>query len=50
MIAVKTNTPILPVAFYGGELIWDNLHRLIRTPFHIRVGDIFTIDPQTSPE
>jgi len=48
MIAVKTNTPILPVAFYGGELIWDNLHRLIRTPFHIRVGDIFTIDPQTS--
>lgn len=47
MIALKTNTPILPVAFYGGELIWDNLHRLIRTPFHIKVGDIFTIDPMT---
>jgi 1-acyl-sn-glycerol-3-phosphate acyltransferase len=48
MIAVKTNTPILPVAFYGGELIWDNIHRLVRTPFHIRVGKIFTIDPALS--
>ncbi len=48
MIAVKTNTPILPVAFYGGELIWDNIHRLVRTPFHIRVGKIFTIDPELS--
>jgi 1-acyl-sn-glycerol-3-phosphate acyltransferase len=48
MIAVKTNTPILPVAFYGGELIWDNIHRLIRTPFHIRVGKIFTLDPELS--
>ncbi len=48
MIAVKTNTPIIPVAFYGGELIWDNIHRLVRTPFHIRVGKIFTIDPALS--
>jgi 1-acyl-sn-glycerol-3-phosphate acyltransferase len=48
MIAVKTNTPILPVAFYGGELIWDNIHRLVRTPFHIRVGKIFTLDPELS--
>jgi 1-acyl-sn-glycerol-3-phosphate acyltransferase len=46
MIAVKTNTPILPVAFYGGELIWDNIHRLVRTPFHIRVGKVFTLDPE----
>jgi len=48
MIAVKTNTPVLPVAFYGGELIWDNIHRLVRTPFHIRVGKIFTLDPELS--
>ena len=33
MIAVKTNTPIIPVAFYGGELIWDNIHRLVQDPF-----------------
>lgn len=45
IIAVKSKTPILPIAFYGGELIWDNLHRLIRTPFHIRVGKSFTISP-----
>ena len=48
LIAVKTNTPIMPIAFYGGEVIWDNLHKLIRTPFHIRVGLPFTIDPNIS--
>ena len=48
LIAVKTNTPVLPVAFFGGELIWDNIHRLVRTPFHIRVGKMFTIDPEMS--
>lgn len=45
MIALKTSTPIMPIAFYGGEVIWDNLHRLVRTPFHIRVGQSFKIDP-----
>ncbi len=46
IIAAKTKTPILPIAFYGGEVIWDNLHHLIRTPFHIRVGKAFTISPE----
>ncbi|MBA4420400.1 MAG: 1-acyl-sn-glycerol-3-phosphate acyltransferase [Anaerolinea sp.] len=45
MLAQKANVPIQPVAIYGGEVIWDNLNRLVRTPFHIRVGNIFNIDP-----
>jgi len=43
ILAQKMNVPILPVAIYGGERIWDNLHRLARTPFHIRVGDLIQI-------
>lgn len=44
MLAQKANVPIQPMAIYGGEVIWDNLHRLVRTPFHIRVGNIFGLD------
>jgi 1-acyl-sn-glycerol-3-phosphate acyltransferase len=43
LLAEMTKAPILPVVFYGGELIWDNLHHLARTDFHIRVGDIYQL-------
>ena len=45
MLGQKAKAPIQPMAIFGGEVIWDNLHRLVRTPFHIRVGSIFTLDP-----
>jgi 1-acyl-sn-glycerol-3-phosphate acyltransferase len=44
LLASMTKAPIMPLAFYGGELIWDNLHRLTRTDFHIRVGGIYELD------
>jgi 1-acyl-sn-glycerol-3-phosphate acyltransferase len=44
-IALKSGAPILPLAFYGGEKLKENLKRLRRTPFHVAVGEPFTIDP-----
>lgn len=44
LLASMTQAPILPVAFYGGELIWDNLHHLTRTDFTIRVGNVLEMN------
>lgn len=38
-IALKSGAPILPLAFYGGEALKENLKRLRRTPFRIVVGE-----------
>jgi 1-acyl-sn-glycerol-3-phosphate acyltransferase len=38
LLASMTHAPILPMAFYGGEFFWDNIHHISRTDFHIRVG------------
>lgn len=43
MLAVRSNTPILPLAHWGGENFTPNLKRLRRTDFHIRVGRPFRI-------
>jgi 1-acyl-sn-glycerol-3-phosphate acyltransferase len=43
-IALKTNAPILPVAYIGGEHFWSNLRRLRRTEFTIRVGRPFYLE------
>jgi 1-acyl-sn-glycerol-3-phosphate acyltransferase len=43
LLAAMTKTPILPLAFYGGEVVWDNMFRLARTDFHIRVGEVYTL-------
>jgi 1-acyl-sn-glycerol-3-phosphate acyltransferase len=42
-LAIKSGAPILPVAYFGGELFWKNLRGLNRTPFTIRVGRPFTL-------
>jgi len=44
-IAQHSHAPILPVAYYGGEKIWNNLRRLQRTDFRISVGQPFTLRP-----
>jgi 1-acyl-sn-glycerol-3-phosphate acyltransferase len=41
MLALRSNAPILPVVYFGGERIHNNLNRLKRTDFHIRVGKLF---------
>jgi 1-acyl-sn-glycerol-3-phosphate acyltransferase len=45
-IALKSGAPLLPVVFYGGEAIAENVRRLRRTPFHIVVGAPLRIDLQ----
>ncbi len=44
-LALRSGAPLLPVAYYGGELFWRNLPRLRRTDFHIVVGQPFYLDP-----
>lgn len=44
ILALRSRAPILPLAYYGGEQIRDNLVRLRRTDFHIAVGRPFTIE------
>ena len=43
-LALRSRAPILPMAYYGGELFRGNLSRLRRTDFHIAVGLPFTIE------
>jgi 1-acyl-sn-glycerol-3-phosphate acyltransferase len=43
MIAHLSDAPIIPLVFYGGEKILDNLKRVKRTDFNIRVGNIFKL-------
>lgn len=43
-LALQSNAPLLPVAYYGGEMFNKNIRRLRRTDFHIRVGQPFGID------
>lgn len=39
MLALRSSAPLLPVAHWGGEKFLENLTRLRRTDFHIRVGE-----------
>lgn len=42
-LAYHSRAPILPLVYYGGERLSDNLKGLRRTDFHIRVGKMFTL-------
>ena len=44
MFALRTGAPIIPVAHWGGEKVGQNIRKLKRTDFHIRVGEPFTVD------
>lgn len=43
-LAIKSQAPILPIAFYGAEQYWQDLRSLNKIPFRIRVGRPFLID------
>jgi 1-acyl-sn-glycerol-3-phosphate acyltransferase len=45
LFALHSGAPIVPIAHWGGEKIGQNLKRLKRTDFHIRVGKPFTVSP-----
>lgn len=44
LLALHSGVPLLPVVFYGAENYSDNLRRLKRTDFHLRVGVPFHLD------
>jgi 1-acyl-sn-glycerol-3-phosphate acyltransferase len=44
IVAQHGLTPILPVVFFGGERLRENLNRFKRTNFSIRVGKVFTLE------
>ncbi len=43
ILAYHSRVPILPVVYYGGESLSENLKGLKRTDFHIRVGKMFSL-------
>jgi 1-acyl-sn-glycerol-3-phosphate acyltransferase len=43
MLALLSGAPLLPVVYYGGEILSQNLTHLQRTEFHIVVGNHFYI-------
>lgn len=48
MLAQKAGAPVWPLAHWGGEDFWTNLKSCKRTPFHLRVGRPFVIEPEGS--
>ena len=44
VLALRSMAPVLPIAHWGGEKLRENLRRLRRTDFHIRVGRAFRLD------
>ncbi len=48
-LALKSGAPLLPLVYYGGERYPENLKRLRRTDFHLRVGPPFRLLSVGSP-
>ncbi len=44
LIALRSGAPVLPLAYWGGERLGNNLTHLRRTNFHILVGHPFHVD------
>lgn len=44
MLALKSDAPLLPIAYYGGENFRDNLRKLRRTTVHVNIGYPFHLD------
>jgi 1-acyl-sn-glycerol-3-phosphate acyltransferase len=44
ILALRSEVPILPMAYYGGEDFWRNIARFRRTDFHVAVGQPFHLN------
>jgi 1-acyl-sn-glycerol-3-phosphate acyltransferase len=44
-LALRSGSPILPLAFLGYESLWRNLKRLRRMDFHVAVGRASRVRP-----
>ncbi len=49
LLALHSGAPLVPVAYFGAEQYKENLRRLKRTDFHLRVGKPFHLDPHGEP-
>jgi 1-acyl-sn-glycerol-3-phosphate acyltransferase len=45
-LALRSGAPILPMVYYGNEAFYQNMRRLRRTDFRIRVGAQFRVEFQ----
>jgi len=43
LLALRSAAPVMPVVYYGGESVNENLKRLRRTDFHVVVGRPFYV-------
>jgi 1-acyl-sn-glycerol-3-phosphate acyltransferase len=48
-LALEAKVPILPVAHYGGENVWNNMRHFRRTPFCFKAGRPFRIICEEMP-
>ncbi len=48
-LALSTDTPILPIAHYGGQHVWKNMKKFKRTPFIFKAGHPFKIQLDGRP-
>jgi len=48
MLAQKAGVPVYPMAHWGAENFWSNLKSFKRSPFHLRVGAPYMIEPAGS--
>jgi 1-acyl-sn-glycerol-3-phosphate acyltransferase len=44
LLALHSHAPLLPVGYYGAENYTENLRKLKRTDFHLRVGKLFHLE------
>lgn len=44
-MALRSGAPLLPVAYYGGERLKENMRKLQRTDFYLSVGRPFRLEP-----
>lgn len=43
VLAIRSGAPVIPIAHWGGENYRNNLKRLRRTDFHVRIGRPFHV-------
>jgi len=45
-IALRSKVPIIPIAHFGGEIIYSNLKKIKRTKFTFKVGNPIILQPE----
>ena len=48
-VALRSGAPLLPLVYYGNEVFHQNIRRLRRTKFHVKIGRPFHIETNGLP-